>query len=158
MRMLLAAEVDRVHGGLFRTAHAVQTTYHMRTDFDQTENPLAPPDQDPTDPTYWQNNFATQLGAPPSSGGTSGTNGGGVTLTPAEQAGLTDVEAAQLIGWIEVLGALTDPATALESDNGITGFTAVELEKTTMAMKMYCVDHGEGWAPGPNGSPGICKD
>jgi hypothetical protein len=111
---------------------------------------------DQSDPAYWSGYFGAQVGAPASGGSSGGFGGGGVTLTPAESSGLSDVEAAKLIGWIEVLGAFTDPATALESDAGVTGFSAVELEKTTMAMKMYCTDHDEGWAPGPQGSPGVC--
>lgn len=148
MRMLNLTELERVGGGKMMMTRRIEDG-HVRT-----TSVVGPPintSLDPTtDPDYWMNNFTTQLGAPPGSAST------GVTLTPAESAGLDDVEAAQLIGWIETLGAFTDPATALESDAGITGFSAVQLEKTTMAMKMYCTDHDEGWEPGPQGSPGVC--
>lgn len=54
------------------------------------------------------------------------------------------------------MGTITDHATAVESDAGIAGFSAVQLEKDTMAVQMYCTDHEEGWRPGPQGSPGVC--
>lgn len=152
MRTLNTSELDRVAGGRLSIRQAGGGG--MKTDIISPPNAPMPSLLDPIDPAYWENDFAGQVGvAPPSSGP---VGGGGVTLTPAESEGLTDVEAAKLIGWIEALGAFTDPATALESDDGITGFSAVELEKTTMAMKMYCTDHGQGWAPGPTGSPGVC--
>jgi len=142
MRVLTADEMACVSGGLL--------------DPSDPSSPLYDPVTGSGDSSLWRNDFGAQIGAPASGGSTGGPSGGGVTLTPAESSGLTDVEAAKLIGWIEALGAFTDPATALEADDGITGFSAVELEKTTMAMKMYCTDQGEGWSPGPQGSPGVC--
>lgn len=125
---------------------------------DLTDNPL--------NPDYWKNDFGEQLGvdtqtggeSPPAAAGSigSGDSDGEVTLTPAESAGLSDVEAAKLIGWLEVLGSMTDPTVALEADVSITGWSAVELQKATAAMQMYCTDHDENWRPGPGGSPGIC--
>lgn len=139
MRVLNTSEVAYVSGGIL----------------DPTDSGYPGPTSG--DSSLWRHYFGEQLGAPASGGSTGGTSGGnGVTLTPAEKSGLSDTEAAKLIGWIEALGAFTDPETAIESDDGVTGFSAVEQEKTTMAMKMYCTDHGEGWAPGPQGSPGVC--
>lgn len=79
-------------------------------------------------------------------------------ISPDITGGLSPDLAEQLIGYIEVVGAVADPLTAFESDVGLTMFDAVEQSILIPRMQDYCEeDLGEQWRPGPAGSLGYCE-